>query len=46
MLLIFHFEISGNDLNEEHPENILLILLTFSVFHLDISGKEINDEQL
>ena len=26
-LLVFHFEISGNDDNNEHPSNIKLILV-------------------
>ena len=42
-LLVFHFEISGNDINDEHPLNILLILETLFVFHFEISGYDFND---
>ena len=35
-LVIFHFDISGIDCNEEQPENILEIFLTFIVFHSDL----------
>ncbi len=45
-LLVSHFEISGIDFNEEHPENIPPILVTSLVFQFEISGKDINDEQL
>jgi hypothetical protein len=43
---VFHFEISGNEVNEEQHENILFIKVTFSVFHFEISGSEVNEEQL
>ena len=43
---MFHFEISGKKDNDEHPENISVILITLFVFHFEISGKEVNDEQL
>ena len=36
-------DISGNDINELHQENIQFISFTFSVFHLDISGNDINE---
>ena len=45
-LEVFHFEISGNDDNDEHPLNIRLILLTLEVFHFDISCNDDNDEHL
>ena len=45
ILLVFHFEISGKDFNDEHPENNPSIDLTFSVFHFEISGKDFKDEQ-
>ena len=44
-LLVFHFEISGNDAKEEHPQNIHIISVTLIVFHCEISGKDVNDEQ-
>jgi len=43
---VFHFDISGKDINDEHPVNINSILVTLDVFHFDISGKDINDEHL
>ena len=43
-LEIFHFEISGNDDNDEHPQNIKLMLSTFEIFHFEISGNDNNDE--
>ena len=44
-LLVFHFEISGKDINDEQRENKSLIFVTLLVFHFEISGKDINDEQ-
>ena len=44
-LEIFHFNISGNDDNDEQSRNIRHILLTLEVFHFDISGNDDNDEQ-
>ena len=44
-LIIFHFEISGKDNNDEHPINISLISLTLTIFHSEISGKGDNDKQ-
>ena len=41
---VFHFEISGNDINEEHPLNKLHISVTLEVFHFEMSGNDINDE--
>ena len=38
---VFHFDISGNDINELHSRNISLISLTFEVFHFDISDNDI-----
>ena len=43
---VFHLDKSGNDDNDEHLKNILLIYLTLLVFHFDISGNDCNDEQL
>ena len=43
---VFHFEISGNDDKDEHPENILPKLFTLFVFHFDKSGKDSSDEHL
>ena len=43
-LLVFHFDISGNDDNDEHPENIYFIFVTLLVFHVDISGNDDNEE--
>ena len=43
-LEVFHLEISGNDDNEEHPENIYHIFVILDVFHLEISGNDNNDE--
>ena len=43
-LLVFHFEISDKDDNEEHSENIPLISITLFVFHFEISGNDDNDE--
>ena len=41
---MFHFEISGNDNNDEHPQNIALISLALDIFHFEISGNDNNDE--
>ena len=43
-LFIFHFEISGKDDKEEHPENKPFISVTLFVFHFEISGKYDKDE--
>ena len=46
-LLVFHFEISGKDDNDEHPlKKQTIFLKTLLVFHFEISGKDINDEHL
>ena len=45
-MLVFHLDISGNDINDEHSKNNPLILFILFVFHLEISGKEIKDEHL
>ena len=42
-LEVFHFDISGNDDKEPHPENIDNILVTLKVFQFDISGNDDND---
>ena len=39
---VFHFDISGNDINESHLKNIPCILVTLEVSHFDMSGNEIN----
>ena len=39
-----YLNLSGILSDDEHPENIELILVTLLVFHLDISGKFDNDE--
>ena len=39
-----HLEMSGKDANDEHSQNILLILITFLVPHTDISGIDIKDK--
>ena len=44
-LIIFHFEISGNDFNDEHSSNIPSILLIFFKFQFDISGNYFKEEQ-
>ena len=38
-------EISGNDINDEHPANIPLISITLLVFQLDMSGNVNKEEQ-
>ena len=43
ILEVFHFDKSGNDINELHPENIESINLTLEVSHFDISGNDINE---
>jgi hypothetical protein len=43
-LLVSHIEISGKDINDEHPSNILLISLTLLVFHFEMPGKDDSDE--
>ena len=42
-LEVFNLDISGNDINEEHPPHLKLIFKTLQVFHLDISGNDINE---
>ena len=44
--LVFHFDISGNKVNDEHLLNKTLISITFCVFHFDISGKHNKLEHL
>ena len=41
---MLHLEISGNDINDEHPLNKKDILLILVKFHLEISGKDNSDE--
>ena len=40
-----HFDISGKDINELHPQNINSILVTLEVFHLDKSGNDFKETQ-
>ena len=42
-LFVFHLDISGNEFNDLHQQNISFMLLTLLVFHLDISGNDFND---
>ena len=41
---VFHFDISGKDINDEQPRKIPLMSFTLSVFQFDISGKDSIDE--
>ena len=41
---IFHFDISGNDINDEQSVNIYCICVIFDVSHFDVSGNDIKDE--
>ena len=45
ILIVFHFDISGKDFNDEQFSNKAKKLLTLVIFHLDMSGIQINDEQ-
>ena len=42
----FHFEISGNAFNDEHPENTKDISFILIVFHFEILGNSFKYEQL
>ena len=44
--MLFYFEISGKNNNEEHSLNIELISITLLIFHFEISGKDNKDEHL
>ena len=44
ILVVFHFDISGNSFNDLQFANVKLILFTLFVFHFDISGKTSSDE--
>jgi len=44
-LFVFQFDISGKDVNDEHPENKHDIFVTLFVFHFEISGNDDKDEQ-
>ena len=44
-LLVFHLDISGNDIKEEHSKNKLFIFITFSVFQQEISGNDVKNKQ-
>ena len=43
-IFVFHLDISGNDIREEHPQNKSIISDKLFVFHSDISGSDINEE--
>ena len=43
---IFHFDISGNDFNEEHSLNKSVKYIFLSIFHFDISGNDSNEKHL
>ena len=45
-ILLVHFEISGESDNDEQPQNISFIYITFDIFHFDKLGKYDSDEQL
>ena len=45
ILLVFHSDKSGNEINDEQPKKIPLLYITLFVFHLDKSGKDIREEQ-
>ena len=44
IFLVFHFEISGNSVNDEHSEKIPDIFLTFSIFQIEIFDNSFRDE--
>ena len=44
-LLVFHLDISGNDIDELHFLNIPIIQFILFVFLLNISGNDINRSQ-
>ena len=44
ILFVFHLDISGKEIKDEHPENIPLISSILLVFHFDKSGNEIKEE--
>ena len=44
-LLVFHLEISGKDINDEHSKNNSLKSLASLIFQIEISGNNSNDEQ-
>ena len=41
---VFHLEISGKDINEQHPENKQHIFVILPVINFEISFKDINEE--
>ena len=41
---MFNFDISGNDINEEHSSKNQLIFVALQVFHFEISGSYFNEE--
>ena len=42
---VFHFEISGKDINALHPLNIFDMLMVSEVFHFEILGNVFNNIQ-
>ena len=43
-LFVFHFEILGKLVNDEHPSKIQHISITVFVFHFEILGQLVKDE--
>ena len=43
---VFHLEISGKDVKDEHLKNKTLQLLTLLISHFEISGIEVNEVHL
>ena len=43
-LLVFQFEISGKDFNNEQLLNRYFILIRLFVFHFEVSGNDDNNE--
>ena len=46
VLLVFHFDMSGNINKDEQLPNIPYILITLVHYHLEISGNNNKDEHL
>ena len=42
---VFHFDMSGNDINELQKVNKEFSSLAFEVFQFEISGKNFNESQ-
>ena len=41
---VSHFDISGNDINDSHPQKILFIFLTLDVSQLEMSGNDFKEQ--